>query len=853
MSGPGPRSDFPVDRWERIKELYSQTKDLEKAERDWLFQREGTDSETREEILRLLGYREQAEEYFSRVSEEIEALVRIEPLLECGKTLGTRFEITRFLARGGMGEVYEAEDLELGGRLALKVMRPGILDSAASLQRFREEIRLARKINSPNVCRVYDVARHTDGSRDLVFFTMELLDGETLADRLTRLGPFSLSEAGDVIGQMALGLAAAHRAGILHRDFKSNNVMLCPSGDQIRVAITDFGLSRQIGAEPYDGLIQGATPAYVAPEQLERQEETQRTDIYSFGIVLFEMMTGVLPFRGASPLETAELRLTQQPRAPRQLRADMPRSWEAAILRCLERDPARRFGDTMEVAQALGIAGGAPRRSRRAVIWLGAAAAATVPVALVLRRFNGAGAGVSGPTLGVLDFEVPSNSGLEYLAGGLANRISDELTDVPGLRVLTPPTVQRISGKARNLVELERSAHVTHLVSGRLDQSGGDYLVSIQLAAAASGAQIWAKTREVTRRELEGVSRIVVREIIQALHIDMLPAQISQMERPLTKDGFAYEQYLLGRYYVTRRDRDALSQSVACLEKAVAADPEFAAAHAALGLALAHLCAIDGIYRPEMVSKSNREAALGLKLDPTLAEAHVVLARNAHFWDWDWKGAEGHYRSAVQMKPLLATGHYGYAALLDHLGRSREALAEIDRAYQLDPFDPSVQIERGNILLHMNRADDAIAQQRSALSANAGHGNGWVQLSSSYAQKGLLPDAIEAARRAAELPPAGQSFALAQLGYTCALAGRYQEAAEIRDKLESRFQTGQASAGEVAAIYCGWHDRDRALEWLERGVPLRDVELTALKVDSQFSFLRGDPRYRSLLAEVHLE
>jgi TolB-like protein/tetratricopeptide (TPR) repeat protein len=850
MSGTAPHGDLPTDAREKLKELYLQAMDMDSTARELFLDRAETDTATREEILRLLRYSGQAAQYFSRLSDEIESLVRIEPLLECGEKLDDRFAIVRFLARGGMGEVYEAEDLELGGRLALKVMRPGIVEHAGGLQRFRDEIRLAREVNSPHVCRVYDVARHSGSGRDLVFFTMELLAGETLSDRLSREGPFSLAAARGVIRQMADGLDAAHRAGVLHRDFKSGNVMLCGSGAETRVAITDFGLSRQMGAAEGPGNpLDGATPAYTAPEQLERQEETERTDLYSFGVVLYEMMTGQVPFRGESPSDTARKRLTEAPLPLRQLRPDLPRSWETTVLRCLERDPSRRFPRVMDAARSLGVLEQRPAPSRRSVLWLGAAGAA-LPAAWVWRRYVKPTAASVGPALAVLSFESPDD--LKFLADGVADRISDELTDVPGLRVLARATTQRLPDKGRNVDALAPNVRPTHVLSGRLAKNGENYRITLQLAAVGSGAQTWGRTRDVTKGELEGSSRTFVREIIHAMGIALLPAQISRMDKALTSDAVAYENYLLGRYWVARRDPASLDESVTYLRMAVARDPGFAAAHAALGTSLAHQASVNGIYRPNLVQESNLEAMRALDLDSTLAEAHLVLARNSSDWEWDWQGAEAHFRRALELRPLLATAHHFYAEMLMVEGRLQESLAQIDTAYRLDPLDPSIPVTRGVILLCMGRTDEAIDQQRRVLSADTAHVNGFVQIACSYEEKKLWPQAIEAAQRAVELTQ-GESFTVAQLGHEFALAGRNAEARKILEELERRYRNGQAPPSYVAAIYTGWHDVDKTFEWLARGVPVRDFQLMLLKVDPQYSFLRGDPRYRSLLAQVHLE
>ena len=847
-----PLSDFQTGQWEKLKTLYEQALDLESQDRDRLLESEGADSETREQILRLLAYHQDAASYFSRLSDEIRSLAVTDPLLSPGEKLGDRFVVSRFLAQGGMGEVYEAEDLELGGRVALKVMRPGIAAHAGSLERFRREILLARKVNSPHVCRVHDVARHLGGGQDLIFFTMELLDGETLSDRLAREGSLAIDTAAEILRQMAAGLAAAHKVGVLHRDFKSSNVMLCPDGGRTRVVITDFGLARQLGgSDKQSDLADGATPAYVAPEQLESREDTQQTDIYSLGVVLFEMTTGTLPFRGESIVDTARMRLNVDPPNPRNLRPDLPRAWETTILRCLERDPARRFRQVDDVPAGIGTRG-SPSTLRRVVLVSAAVAVLVLLAAFATHYLNPAPTGRRAPSLAILNLQ--ASAGEEFLAEGLADRISDELTEIPRLRVLTRRMTRRLSTGTQTVPGLPPDSQPTHFLSGTLSKQGDHYRIALQMAAFGTGVQVWSATRDVTRAELEGAGRLFALGIVRSLEIPLLPAQISRVERPLTANGTAYENYLLGlgRYYFVRRDPEYLDESVRHLQAAVAADPAFAAAHAALATSLAFRASVNGIYRPDEVAASNREASRALDLDPTLPEAHVVLGINAQSWDWDWKLAEEHFRRAINIKPQLAQPHYGYARMLYPLGRLTEALAEIDKALQLDPLDRSAQVIRGVILMDMGRTDEAIAQQRSVTSADPALSTAYIQLSCSYTAKRMLAEAEEAARHAVELTHQ-ESYALAQLGHVYALGGRRPEAEAILAELERRFDTGHAAPSEVAAIYGGWYDLDKTFEWLARGLAARDVELTALKVDPQFSFLRGDQRYQRLVAQLHLE
>jgi len=287
------------------------------------------------------------------------------PRFAPGALVGNRYRVRRFLAQGGMGQVYEVDDLELGDRVALKALRSELTSDEVALARFRREIQLARKVSHPNVCRLYEFGHHLDGGRRLPFLTMELHAGQTLAERLRRSGPLTVAEALPLARQMAAALDAAHAAGVIHRDFKSDNVVLAPALDGLRPVVTDFGLSRSTEAVQTSG-VHGlvGTPAYMAPEQVTHGELTSACDVYAFGVVLFEMVTGELPFGKGSALEQALARVRHAPRRPRSIKPELPTEWESTILRALSRDPRGRFPSAGEAVAAL-----TPKPRRRPLVW----------------------------------------------------------------------------------------------------------------------------------------------------------------------------------------------------------------------------------------------------------------------------------------------------------------------------------------------------------------------------------------------------------------------------------------------------------------------------------------------------
>ncbi len=821
-----------TSQWEMMKDLYDRASDLPPASWSEFLASECADVEMRAEVYRLLSLSDPAANFFSSLAREVGLVEGPPQTLEVGQELGGRFRIQAFIAAGGMGEVYEAEDLELGGRVALKLMKSSVSARLGSLQRFRDEIRLARTISDPHVCRVLDVAR--DG--DMVFFTMELLRGQTLAAILHERGALPLDEARALIRQMALGLDAAHRAGVIHRDFKSGNVIVCEGP---RAVITDFGLARAVDHVP--GSPEGATPAYVAPEQLRAEPESPRTDIYSFGVVLFEMLTGTLPFDGINSLETARIRLHQSPRFPRKLRQDLPASWEPVLLKCLELDPARRYASPLEVARALGCLDEKPAVSRRDLL---IGAAGLIPGAAALAWYRSRGRTTAALSIAVLPFE-SSDASIQFLADGIADRLTDALTKVPGLQVISRSAAKRVNKRE----DAGRLLNVRYLFTGKVSKSGPRLHVTGEIVDSATGFQAWAGTEDIDPAQAEVLSVTLSKAAIQSLKIEAQPADLSAMDRPLTSSAEAYQLYLLGRYHAERRSRDSLAESVSVLERAVTLDPNFTAAWAALGYAYFELGIRSGDRQREPLTRAQSCAEQALRLDGQNAEAYLVLGAVKHRWLWDWAGAEADFRKSVQLNAKSPVAHRLYAILLAYTGRNAEALREADAAMALDPLSPAMGVLRGVVLSFGARYDEAVAQFERVIAADPAYENVYVPYADALERKGRLSEAITAADRAVAQTH-GASFALSVAGRMYGIRGDSQKAGAILSELLDRNRRGQATAGEIAPVYAGLGRNADALTWLEDGFSKRDQEMLALPVALEYLNLRSEPRFQQLLSKM---
>jgi serine/threonine protein kinase/tetratricopeptide (TPR) repeat protein len=837
--------------WSTIRGLYDRASALSPDQWDSFLDENAPDREVRNQVRRLLAASASAVKFFTNLGREIQNIEGVPSRFNSGYILNERFRVVGFIAAGGMGEVYEAEDLELGGQVAIKLMRPYLTLQENNLQRFRDEIRLARTINNLHVCRVYDVAKHTDElGRDLLFFSMELLEGETVSQRLARNGPFEIKEVSELLRQMVDGLDAAHRAGVLHRDFKSSNLILSSMRGELRLVITDFGLSRVAEQQSREdlGLADGITPAYVAPEQLLHEQETPATDVYSLGVVLFEMLTGTWPYEGDSVWEIANKRLTEPPRSLRKLRQDLPVSWVRVVERCLEREPSRRFARAGDIARELKLVDVGSLPTRRLAL-LGISAGLVVPL-LALWKWNRLLTD-SQPVAVLAIMEPNSAEDMRYIANGLADRISDEATRLPGIRIIGSQATKRLEGQKMDATALKKQFRATHFVSGSVEGRGQDIRISIALEATETSARVWSATFESTQSELEGITRKIVDGLVRAIYPGIKPAEASALLTAWTKDPEAYRNFLLGRYYSARRDTDSLKASISYLKESVRLDGGFAEAWSALALVLHMISPKDGVDRNTVVYQSDDCARRALALDSTLGEPYVVLGANDWLWRWNWISAENQLRHAIELNPNSPTAHHWYARVLYPQRRFREALAEINSAAELDPLDRSLGIARGSILLYSGNVDDAILQYRLVQSYDPAHSNVYVPLSVAYVAKGLFPDARDAAVRAVALT-GGASFALSQLGHVEAASGHYNEAMQILDQLKGRYDAGLAAAAEVAGVYEGWRDVANTLDWLERGAQTHDTSLIILNVSPEFTFLQKERRFQELVRKLNL-
>jgi serine/threonine-protein kinase len=762
-----------------------------------------------------------------------------------------------------MGAVYEATDLILRSRVALKVLEGRITADPAAMERFRREVLLARRVSHPNVCRVYELYEAaTAAGTQVSFLTMEFLDGETLATRLSREGRFTSSAALPLVQQMCEGLAAAHAEGVVHRDFKSSNVMLVPRAGEsgtgsIRVVITDFGVARAVeenrGPEALTG---GAgflgTPEYMAPEQVTGGEISPATDVYALGVVLYQMVTGALPFTGDTPLAIAARRIDTAPPRPDLAAPGLDPRWSRAILRCLDRDPRRRFQHAPDVAAALASG---PGRARWRLV-LGAMATLAVAVALVVGMRLGRAPTPAQPaprspqpSIAVLPFvDMSPGHDQEYFSDGVAQEILNALAQVPELRVVARSSSFAFKGRNEDLRTVGQKLQVANVLEGSVQKSGDRLRVTAQLVNAADGYELWSQTFDRNLADIFAVQDEIARAVVGALRVRVLPKESRMSEGQVTKPE-VYAAYLRGLKVLNSGSFAEFPKAIEEFRRATGLDPDYAPAHASLAYAMmvtganadsSTVNALDFDWRRDGTAEAEKAVAL----NPRLADGYAARGTAAAFISWDWQAALRDYEQAIALAPGNTTYLSGYADVLSLLGRSSEALAAARKAAALDPLSASSSFELGNLYVRLGQYVAARAVLENAIALNPDHllrrYLGYLDLLEGHPDKALalfrnLPQEWT------------RDFGIALAEHTLGNEDASQRALDELIRNNAR-----EAPYQIAQVYAWRGDRDHAFEWLERAYQNRDPGLPYIKIDVFSQSLHGDPRFAALLAKLKL-
>ena len=826
--------------------------------------------------------------------------------LASGTKLG-RYEIRSKIGAGGMGEVYLAQDTRLDRKVALKILPAEVAADRNRMERFVREAKAAAALNHPNIAHIYEIGEH-DGTN---FIAMEFVDGQTLRELIRN--HTDLRKLLRNLQHAAEGLAKAHAAGIVHRDLKPENIMVTRDG---HAKILDFGLAKLIETRrpsytsselatailpqpSQPGMVLG-TVGYMSPEQAQGKtdEIDQRSDIFSFGCILFEAVTGRKAFAGKDAVESLN-KIIREPVAPlSELNPSAPVDLQRVVRRCLAKDPDERYQTIKDVAIELkevrrelevsGIDTVVPTSMDIQTKELQGAATSTpisMPPASLSRRASSAEYVVSGikqhklaaavtllfiviaaagvglylhahntesaiESIAVLPFDNQSNDpNADYISDGIAESIINSLARLPNLKVIPRSITFRYKGKPVDPQKTGEELHVNAVLTGRVVQRGDNVTISVELDDIRYGKQLWGEQYNRRPADLLAVQSDIANEVVQRVRWQPTGEQRQKLSKGATENPEAYQLYLKGNFFASKFTKEGLQKGLDYFNQAIAVDPNYALAYTGVGFY--YVGANDWYLSPnEAMPKARDAARKALAIDDSLADAHLLLGTVAHWYDWDWATAEREYKRGIEINPNDPRPREFYSWFLStNIARADEAIAEAKKAQQLDPVSAETNQFLGGAFFFARRYDEAIEQLRKAAEFDPDYWLAHEFLGQAYEQKGKLPEAIAEFQRAHQIEG---TFAepTAMLGHAYALSGKPGEALKIIDQLKELSSHSYVPPYNIATVYAGLGDNDRTIEWLERAYAERSFYLPWIKVDPHMDALRSDPRFADLVKRV---
>jgi len=813
-----------------------------------------------------------------------------------------------------MGEVLLGEDTRQHGRkVALKVLPHELTKSESRLRRFKQEARAVLALNHPNILTVYEIGE-TDGS---YYIATEYIDGETLRQCLWR-GPLKLDETLGIALQVAMALEAAHAAGIVHRDIKPENIMLRQDKfvrDRF-VKVLDFGLAKLTDrdastadpeavtipiTETNPGAIMG-TSGYMSPEQALGESIDERTDIFSLGVVLYEMIAGQPPFQGKTESHTRVSIIDHDHVPLSEHVSNVPRQLERIASKALAKDRLKRYqtitdlkldleqlrdeihtSEYPEMTRSIAreteadFKSTVPTVSRSQTEIATDRSTASSSITLVRPRWLAYGlwgvfivAALVGAVLfvtnsrrrpitsvAILPFVNDSKDpNAEYLSDGITESIINSLSQLPNLKVMSRNAAFRFKGPNLDPLEAGRSLDVGAVLTGRLVKLDDNLVIKTELIKVADGSQLWGAEYKSSVADIFSVQDEVSKKISQSLRLRLSGEDEEKLAKRYTKDAEAYQLYLKGRYFWNKRNEEGFRNGIDFFRRAEEKDPTFALAFSGLADSYALLCDI-GVVRPvDEMPKAKAAAQKAVDADPELAEAYTSRAFVRLAYDWDWLGAQSDFQQALKLNPKYPTAHQWYASYLMQMGKFSLAKHEIEEAHNLDPLSPIISANTGLYSYYEKNYDDAIAKYKTTLQSDPEF---WVArhyLALAYVQKGRQDEAIVELRKLIKTPSSGpipdqiveaESEAAASLGFAYGMAGKQAEARAIINQLDALSKRRYVSPLYFAIIYAGLKDNDKAIEYLNKAFDARHPGLVLIRIEPMFDGLRGDGRFKELV------
>lgn len=870
------------DQWKKLNVLFQEAVELQgEARVAHLAQACGDDGQLRIEVEQLLAAHEREGSFLdSPILADAEAMAADDTDFLVGRRIGP-YKLIRELGRGGMGEVYLAQDARLGRKVAVKLLSSVFTNNAGLVQRFEQEARAASALNHPNILTIHGVGKASTDSGDAHYIVSEFVEGETLRS-LMQNNRLDISQATAIVGQVASALSVAHEAGIIHRDIKPENVMVRPDG---LVKVLDFGLAKLMEqpaamrgvdtqAPTIDlwsttpGMIMG-TVKYMSPEQARGQKVDHRTDIFSLGVMLYEMVAGRRPFEGATTNDVIAALLTAEPPPLHSVATQAPIELERIIDKCLAKDREARYQSAKELMAALKPIGtdnqsevaaawrriariGTRLASRR---WLVISALAALLIAglawFLFWRRTPAIQPAQIKSLAVLPLEnLSGDSAQEYLADGMTDALIGDLSKIGSLRVISRTSAMRYKGAKKPLPDIASELNVDAVVEGTVQRSGDRVSIRARLIHARAEQQLWAESYERDFRDALATQSEIARAIAREVQAKLTPAEQARLTNRVAPKRKALDDYLQGRYFFGKGGQ--MTKAIGYFQNAIKEDPTYAPAYAGLAACYNTLgsVVIGELPPPEARRQAEDTAMMALRLDGALAEAHAALGFAYHY-GWNWEASEQELKRALEFNPNSSETHNNYSHYLSTIGRVEEAIAEANRAQQLDPLSLYISTQRGFILTNARRYDEAIEQLRRVTELDPNDYRSRWFLGIAYANNRRFAEAIATSEKAVVLSDRVPST-LGVMGMCYGLAGRKAEANKVLDELLELNRRRYVTPVALVLVYIGLGDKDQAFVWLEKAYQERSYFLAYLKVVPLADPLRSDPRFDKLLARIGL-